>query len=262
MGQNNNERKFFRSSNPVMSDSAFDRIESGELVHGATMTLNGTVAKLGIMFAVLLPSAVIGWMNYSPTLFMGSLILGLIIGVATGFVPKISPYTAIPYSLLQGLFLGAFSLYATEYIKAQPNAAQYANVVPIAAFATIITLGVTLVLYATRIVRVGDTMRAVIFGLTGAVGIFYLFSFALSFFAPAMVGSFAVFGSGPIGIGFSLFVIGLAAFNFFTDYDMIERAIQRRSPKYMEWYGAFGVMVTLIWLYLEIVRLMMKLARR
>lgn len=245
-----------------MSESAFDRIESGELVQGATMTINGTVAKLGIMFAILLVMAVVGWVNFSFSLLMGAAIVGLILGLATGFIPKISPYTAIPYSAVQGLFLGAFSLYATEFIKTQPNAAQYANVVPIAAFATILTMGVTLVLYATRIVRVGDTMRAIIFGLTGAVALFYLFSFAVSFFAPQFVSNLAVFGSGPIGIGFSIFVIGLATFNFFTDYDMIERAIQRRSPKYMEWYGAFGVLVTLIWLYLEIVRLMMKLARR
>ena len=120
-------------------------------------------------------------------------------------------------------------------------------------------LFVMMFVYATRLIRVTEKLTMAIVAATGALCFFYVVSMVLSLFG---VGVPFVFGATPIGIGFSLFVVGLAAFNLLLDFDFIEKMAQREAPKYMEWYGAFGLMVTLIWLYLEILRLLTKLADR
>ncbi len=236
-----------------MRESTFLDAQAG--TSGEPMTLTGTLTKTGVLLGLLMITATLGFI-YSTSIGMivsvvGSLILGLIIG----FKPTTAPVLAPAYALVNGYFVGAFSMFVSVALAKT----QYAAAVPIAVAGTLITLGIMLTLYATRIIRVTETMRSVIIGLTLAVGLLYLFSFVVGMFAPAFIGNFAIYKSGPIGIIFSAFVIGLAAFNFLLDFDMVERGVQGRAPKYMEWYGAFGITVTLVWLYLEILRLLLKL---
>lgn len=219
------------------------------------MTMTGTIQKTGLLLLLLLPTAVLGWMFPSYAGMIGSVIGALALALVIGFKPQTAPVLAPIYSLVKGYFVGAISIIATVALAKT----QYAAAVPIAVAGTIVTLGVMLTLYATRIIRVTETMRSVIIGMTAAVFFLYLFSFVIGLFAPAFVSSFPIFRSGPIGIAFSVLVIGIAAFNFLLDFDLIERGVDNRAPKYMEWYGGFGLLVTMVWLYIEILRLLMKL---
>lgn len=220
------------------------------------MTLAGTLQKTGLLLVITIATAVLGWMFPNPLLMIASVIVGLVLGLVTGFKPTLAPVLSPAYAVMQGYFVGAISLVTTIQLADT----QYSNAVAIAAGGTFITLAVMLALYAGRVIRVTDTVRGTIIGLTLAVGIFYLVAFLASFVAPQSVAQWGPFTNGPIGIAFSIFVIGLAAFNFLLDFDLIERGIESRAPSYMEWYGAFGLLVTMIWLYLEILRLLRKLA--
>jgi uncharacterized YccA/Bax inhibitor family protein len=167
----------------------------------------------------------------------------------TMFKPTVAPWTAPLYAALEGVLLGAISQVIEQRYKGG-----------IAVQAVSLTCGVLFIMlfmYATRIIRVTDKLRMGIVVATSALCLFYLVAMVLSFFH---VGVPLLFSSSIYGIGFSLFVVGLAAFNLLLDFDFIEKASQTSAPKYMEWYGAFGLMVTLVWLYLEILRLLMKLA--
>ncbi len=262
MNSDNRERREYTSNNPLMQEKYFEGGSTAGVAEGSAMTLAGTATKLGVLTLVVLIAAVFGWTNFSYPMVAISCAFTWIFGFTIAFKPNWAPFVAGPYAIVEGLFLGSFSFAVMAYVKTTENGAQYANAVPLAAFATILTLLVTLGLYASRIVRVGDTFRAVVYGMTGAIALFYLFSNIVGMFAPGFVSGLAVNQSGPIGIGFSLFCIGVAVFNFFTNFDMIERGIQNRAPKYMEWFGAVAVMVTLCWLYFEIIKLVWKLSRR
>jgi uncharacterized YccA/Bax inhibitor family protein len=163
------------------------------------------------------------------------------------------------YAATKGYGVGVFSLIINEALK---DTKVGSLGVPFAVAGTMLTLGVMLFLYARRIIVVTDTLRSIIVSATLAICLIYLFSGVAWLFAPQSVNSFATFQSGPIGIGFSIFVIGLAASNFLLDFDLIDRGVQSKAPKYMEWYAAFGTLVTIIWLYLEILRLIYKIYGR
>jgi uncharacterized YccA/Bax inhibitor family protein len=197
---------------------------------------------------------------------LGGLFGGLIIALATIFKPNWSPFTAPLYAGAQGLFLGAVSaVYAArtggaESVRDVAGSIQSNPTDSIVLQAIGCTIGVALsmlILYAFRIIKVTEKLRAGILIAVTGVAAFYLFAIVASMFGMTSFGG--VFGSGPIGIGFSLVVVAIAAFSLLLDFDIIERGSRTGAPKYMEWYGAFALMVTLVWLYLEILRLLSKL---
>jgi uncharacterized YccA/Bax inhibitor family protein len=223
------------------------------------MTLSGTVNKTGILLILTFASAAWTWFQYiatgNPASVGGWMTLGALGGficaLVTIFKKQWSPITAPIYALLEGLLLGGISaMINTRY----PG---------IAIQAVGLTFGVLLALllaYSSRLIRVTQKFALGIVAATGGIMLFYLAQMVLGFFHVAFLPS--VNGNGGLGIAFSLFVVAIAALNLVLDFDFIERGVNYGAPKYMEWYGAFGIMVTLIWLYLEILRLLTKIRSR
>jgi uncharacterized YccA/Bax inhibitor family protein len=243
------------TSNPAFSKDMFPGYEQVFGVPASTtMTVQGTVIKTFALLAILMATGAWAWnASAGQTLAIGMLatagIGGFIVAMITMFKPTIAPWTAPLYAALEGVLLGAIS---------QVVEVRYPGGIVVQAVT--LTCGVLFIMlfaYATRLIRVTDKLKMGIIAATSALCLFYLVAMLLSFFG---VGVPLVFSATKFGIGFSLFVVGLAAFNLLLDFDFIENAAARQAPKYMEWYGAFGLMVTLIWLYLEILRLLMKLA--
>ena len=222
------------------------------------MTLAGAITKTGALMALCAASAIGIWVTTTApgpstsTAIMVAAITGFALAIATSFVPKWAPITAPLYAIVEGVLLGALTL----ALNAVPK---YAGL-PLTALAlTVLAGGVMLALYVTRVVRVTQRFRSVMLGAMIAIMAYYLLSFGLGLFgvqAPFMSGS----SWGSIAV--SLVIVGIASLSFLLDFDMIEQAVNRGSPKYLEWYGAFGVLVTFIWLYLELLRLLLKLSGR
>ncbi|MBN8690079.1 MAG: Bax inhibitor-1/YccA family protein [Armatimonadetes bacterium] len=249
------QNPWIRSSNPTTNERAFDRMEA---VSSEPMTVRGAIQKTGILLALLIPCAVVGFIFPNMLAAIAAALVAFGLAIAIAFKPNLAPSLAPAYAVLEGYFVGAVSfMYTVAMAKSQ-----YANAVPIASAGTMVTLGIMLLLYTTRVIKVTETLRGVVIGLTCAVAIFYLISLVASLLMPGVPQTWAMHGSGPIGIGFSVFVIGLAAFNFLLDFDFIERGVERGMPKQFEWYAGFGILVTIVWLYLEILRLLSKLSKR
>jgi uncharacterized YccA/Bax inhibitor family protein len=170
--------------------------------------------------------------------------------MVTTFKKEWSPVTAPIYALLEGLALGGLSAVIDL---------RYPGIAIQAVGLTFGTLFVLLLAYRSGLIKVTEKFRMGIVAATGGIMLFYLLQMLLGFFGVQFV---SINGSGIVGIGFSLFVVAIAALNLVLDFDFIERGVQYGAPKYMEWYGAFGIIVTLVWLYLEILRLLSKLNRR
>ncbi|TAK12777.1 MAG: Bax inhibitor-1/YccA family protein [Anaerolineae bacterium] len=244
------------SRNPVLSDKAFTGFDlaAGE----RPMTVSGTIFKSYILLAVLGLAAIATWvamfdvaiaqlfLQYYWVLLLGA--LG--VAILTVFKRQWAAYTSGLYALLEGSLLGGIS-WLFE--------AQYGGIVFQAILLTFGVLIVMLTLYTSRIITVTQKFRSVVIMGTGAVMLLYLGSWILGFFG---VNIGFLHDSSIFGIVFNLFVIVLAALNLLLDFDFIERGAQSGAPKYMEWYSAFGLMVTLIWLYLEILRLLSRSRRR
>ena len=216
------------------------------------MTLDGVVNKTGILILICMAGFVTAWYQPVPAVGVGAAgaILGLVLCIVTCFAPKASPYTSPVYAFCEGLFLGAISAVLEArlpYIAAQ------------AAALTFGTLVVMLALYKTRIIRVTEGLKAGVIAATAAIALLYVVCFVLSLFGKQVP---YIHASGPIGIAFSLFVVGLAAFNLLLDFDFIEQGVYAGAPKYLEWYAGFSLLVTLVWLYLELLRLLSKLRGR
>lgn len=236
-----------RESNPALS-VGFEKAVSD----GTTMTVRGTITKILIMTAVLGITFVYSWIafqnpdiNYKSALIVsggGALILGFI----TAFIPKVAQYTAVFYAAFEGILLGSISRYFETMLP---------GIVFPAILLTVICLVATVLIYRRTPEIAGRISKGVFIGMISLAGV-YLVSIILGFFGIPV----AIFGSGLIGIGFSLFVVVLATMNLIMDYDFILKASQYGYPKYMEWYGAFGLMVTLIWLYTQILELLVKIA--
>jgi uncharacterized YccA/Bax inhibitor family protein len=249
------------SSNPAFSRELFAGYEQ---VYGVprslTTTVQGTVAKTFLLLAILSATALWSWNatgeGQLPAALLGiSAIGGLVVAMITIFRPQSAPVTAPLYAALEGVFLGALSQIVDLQTKVR-----FPGTGGIAMQAVTLTCGVMLLMllvYGTGIIRVTEKLKAGIVMATGALCLFYLVTLVLGFFGVMMP---LVFSSSPLGIGFSAFVVGLAAFNLLLDFDFIEQAARHQAPKYMEWYGAFGLIVTLVWLYLEILRLLRKLS--
>ena len=230
------------------------------------MTVNGTIGKTAVLFVLLLASATAGWiqtggpevtdtgeLNYSiPALAWVGVIVGFGLALLLMFRPHLAKFVAPLYAIAQGFFVGALSrMYETFYD----------GIVVQAAGATIAVFAVMLVLYRTRIIKVTERFRTIVVSATIGIMVFYGVCFLIQLFA----GSDAVsFLSSPslLGIAFSVLVAGLAAFNLALDFDFIERGSKMGLEKNFEWYGAFGLLVTIVWLYLEMLRLLAKLRER
>jgi uncharacterized YccA/Bax inhibitor family protein len=242
-----------RTSNPALNEKAF----KGQVALGEAMTLQGTVNKTGLLLLCVVATSAWTWgMAHSQTpeaampWMIGGLIGGFIVALVTIFKRQWSPLTAPIYALLEGLVLGGIS---AIFEKSYPGVAIQAVGL------TFGTLFVMLLAYKSGIIRATQGFKLGVIAATGGIAVFYLVEMVLGFFHVQVP---AVNGSGLIGIGFSLFVVVIAALNLVLDFDMIETGVQNGAPKYMEWYGAFGLMITLIWLYLEILRLLGKARRR
>jgi uncharacterized YccA/Bax inhibitor family protein len=243
-----------RTSNPALNEKAFQ----GQAVLGEAMTLQGTVNKTGLLLLCVVATSAWTWgMSHSNTpeaaipWMLGGLIGGFVVALVTIFKREWSPVTAPVYALLEGLVLGGIS---AIFEKMYPGVAIQAIGL------TFGTLFVLLLAYKSGMIRATQSFKIGVIAATGGIAAFYLIEMMLSLFFHIQVP--AINGSGPWGIAFSLFVVIIAALNLVLDFDMIETGVRNGAPKYMEWYGAFGLMVTLIWLYLEMLRLLAKARRR
>lgn len=242
-----------QTGNPVLTGDVFPRNRS--FASSDVMTINGTVVKTLILLLCVIATAAYTWSLYiktgDPTSVTGWLVFGavagFIIALVTAFKKTWAPVTAPLYALAQGLFLGGISALFNV---------QYPGIAVQAIGLTFGTLAVMLFLYESGIIRATEKFKLGVFAATGAIFLIYLVSLILSFFG-IQVGF--IYESGIVGIGFSLFVVTIAALNLVIDFDVIEQGAATGAPKYMEWYGAFALMVTLIWLYLEILRLLSKM---
>jgi uncharacterized YccA/Bax inhibitor family protein len=247
----------FKSGNPTLSEKNFQSVFVGS--NSETMTLRGTLNKFGFMLVMLMGTAYYSWKefagggNVQPLMWTG-LIGGFVIALVIMFKKEWAGYLAPLYALLEGLFLGAISaMYNDAFATKAPNIVM--NAVGLT-FGTAIAM---YLLYSFKIIKATEKFKAIIFTATAGIAIFYLIAMVLRLFGVDM--AFLHEGS-LMGIGFSLVVVAIAALNLILDFDMIEQGTAAGAPKYMEWYGAFGLMVTIVWLYLEIIRLLGKLSDR
>lgn len=239
------------SSNPVLNTESF-RKASSQLTSSSTMTVNGTIQKTGILTVLVFISAIWSWNNPSNTWMIVGGIGGLITGLITVFKPSAAPVSAPIYAVFEGLLLGGISL----FVSVQYN---MGGIVIQAISLTIGVLFLMLFLYTSKIIKVTDKLRMGIVAATGAIFLMYLINFIMSFFGAAF---FTMADTSLMAIGINLVIVGIAAFNLLLDFDFIDRASKAGAPKAMEWYGAFGLMVTLIWLYIELLKLLSRLNRR
>jgi uncharacterized YccA/Bax inhibitor family protein len=243
----------FKSSNPAFG-STFETsaVFAG---YGQTMTIAGTANKAGILMLLVLLSASMTWGRFFDNpetaniggFTMLGVIGGFIAAMVTIFKKEWSGFTAPVYALFEGLALGGISA-TLEY--------RFPGIAIQAVALTFGTCFCLLAAYRTGLIRASDKLTMGIVAATGGIGLVYFASMLLGIFGVHIPG---IFGSGPVGILFSLVVVVIAALNLILDFAFIEEAAYRGAPKYMEWYGAFGLMVTLIWLYLEMIRLLSKL---
>ena len=244
-----------RSSNPALSDSLFRDMTFTE--ESTSMTVNGTAMKTVIAMALLLATAGFTWVRFEnggavQPLLIGGLIVGIIAAIATIFKPNWAPMTTPVYALAEGFVLGGISAMIQKMYPDVPIVFQ-------ACCLTIGTLFIMLIGYQTGVIKVTEKLRAGITAATGAIALVYIVSMVARMFGMEVP---FIHSAGPIGIGFSVVVVGIAAFNLVLDFDLIDRMVAQQAPKHMEWYGAFALMVTLVWLYMEILRLLSKLNRR
>jgi uncharacterized YccA/Bax inhibitor family protein len=241
------------SANPAMSEEVFRRAGRAD-TRAAVMTLQGSVLKTAILVMILLVTGAYAWSLFDKQapglgygLLIGASIGGLVFAFVTIFFPRAAPITAPIYAGLEGVVLGTISAVFE---------AMYPGIVVQAVSLSVGVLAVMLFVYGTGIIRATERFKIGVVAATGAVCLVYLATWILSFFN---VGVPYIHGSGPIGIGFSVIVVIIAALNLILDFDFIEQGVRYQAPRYMEWYAGFSLLVTLVWMYLEILRLLAKL---
>jgi uncharacterized YccA/Bax inhibitor family protein len=245
-----------RSSNPVLGEKTFVRfVEAGPAPN--TMTLPGVVNRTAFLFLLLVAAASVTWaqvannpQNVMP-MMMGGAFLGFIVAMVTAFKPEWSPFTSPVYALLEGLFLGGISAIFEGL---------YPGIVMQAVGCTFGTMFCLLAAYRSGLIRATENFKLMVVSATGGIALLYLVSFGLRLFTSYSIPF--IHEGGIWGIAFSLFVVAIAALNLVLDFDFIEQGVEAGAPKFMEWYAAFGLMVTLVWLYLEILKLLAKLRGR
>jgi uncharacterized YccA/Bax inhibitor family protein len=238
-----------RSANPALNKNTF--ITTGRAgTSSNVMTIEGTVNKTALLLGLLLVTASYSWSNQSVLLLTGGAIGGLIMAFVTIFKKEWSGFTAPVYALFEGLFLGSISAMFER---------SYPGIVTNAVLLTFGTLFALLIAYRSGVIKATENFKLGVFAATGGIFFLYMISIVLGFFGISIP---FMHSNGPIGIGISLVIVVIAALNLVLDFDFIEQGSELGAPKYMEWYGAFGLMVTLIWLYIEILHLLSKLQSR
>lgn len=250
-----------RSGNPALKADTFTTVGRSD----PPMTLNGTINKTAMLLAMTLITALITWGmawesiqaaatgsgQASPLLMpliIGGAIVGFILAMVCVFKKTAAPVVAPLYALAEGLFLGGISAFFET---------RFPGIVMQAVGLTFATLFALLMAYRSGMIKVTQNFRLGVVAATGAIFLVYLVNIVMRLFGFDGMGF--IHESGPIGIGFSLVVVVIASLNLVLDFDFIENGVERGAPKYMEWYAAFGLIVTLIWLYLEMLRLLSKL---
>lgn len=239
-----------QSGNPALSKKAMERIMAVESADHATV--GGTVFKTVILILLVAVAGVFGWRaigqitGSSALLLIGAAVAAMVFGLVASFAPKTTPITAPLYALAEGVLLGAISRWAND---------AYGSIVVQAIALTGVIFFSTLFLYQARIVKVTEKFRSIVFIATLGIMLYYVVAFVLSLFG---ITAPLIWDTGTFGIIFSLAVIFIAALNLLLDFNFVESAAASKAPKVFEWYGAFALTVTLVWLYIEILRLLGK----
>jgi len=237
------QEKMFRDAQPVNADRAAGEVQ--------TMTVEGAIQKTYILTALLIVAAIVGFNIPSPIVVWGGAIGGFVLVMIMAFKTHLAPRLAPVYAVLEGLFVGGISyMYYSAF---------YPGIILNAVMLTVAVLCLMLFLYQGGFIKVTEKLRSGVMMATGAVLVVYLISIVANLFGGGIP---YLHSSGPIGIGISVVIIGIAAFNLLLDFDNFEKGEQYGAPKYMEWFSAVGLLVTLVWLYLEILRLLSKLSNR
>jgi uncharacterized YccA/Bax inhibitor family protein len=242
-----------RSGNPALNSQVFS-VEAAPAARA--MTLEGTASKTLLLLGLLVIVASVSWSQAvaNPNLAWGFVMAGAIAGLVTAMVtifkPTASPISAPIYAVFEGVVLGAFSAVFE---------AMYPGIVVQAVLLTFGVMGTLLVVYRLGIIRATENFKLGVVAATGGIMLIYVIGWIMRMFGSGIP---MIHESGWVGIGFSLFVVVIASLNLVLDFDFIETGVERGAPKYMEWYAAFGLLVTLIWLYIEILRLLSKLRDR
>ncbi|MGH7244443.1 MAG: Bax inhibitor-1/YccA family protein [Phycisphaerales bacterium] len=271
------------SGNPTLRAGVFDkpvnapRWDDLTTAKSGTMTVQGTAIKAGVLLAICVASACFAWAKFEPMYQAGNMggmmpwvfggaIGGLVLALIVSFKPTTAPYLAPIYAATQGIFIAGISLVlvAQTASRASPGGAASALNVGMIFQAASLTFGIAgaaLLAYATGFIRMSPAVMKMVVIATGGLAVYavalMLLNGVFKLGLPNLWSS-----ASPLGIGFSLFVIVLASFNLVMDYQVIDEGVKAGAPKYMEWYGAFALTVTLVWLYIEILRLLSKLNRR
>ncbi len=248
----------FKSGNPTLTQKMFDKSMHIEANMQGTMSVRGAINKFGFLMLMVVAGAAYNWHLFEQgqpslvyTLMITGAIGGLVAALAITFKPNWAGYLAPLYGLLEGLFIGGISAIIN---------AQFAEKYPgLIMQAVGLTFGVAIamfLLYNFRVIKATEKFKSVIIGATLGIAVFYLLTMVLRLFGVTV--SF-MYDSSMLSIGISLFIVAIAALNLIMDFDLIEQGAERGAPKFMEWYGAFGLLVTMVWLYMEILRLLSKL---
>lgn len=264
----------FRSGNPVLKASTFEKSVGSTDVRSTpiegsvflpnegtvgTMTERGTLNKFFFLFLMVMGAATFAWYlfeqgtNMGPWV-MGSAIGGLVLALIISFKPTTAAYLAPAYGLLEGVFVGGISaMYSYAFTNIDPFLIQKS---------VGLTFGVVLAMYGLYrfgVIRATQKFKAVVFSATAGIAVFYLIALVMRAFGMEMP---LLHESSLLGIGISLVIVAVASLNLILDFDMIESGVAAGAPKHMEWFGAFGLLVTIVWLYVEMLRLMSKISRR
>ena len=253
----------FKSGNPTLTQKIFEKSLSNDASLQGTMTVRGAINKFGFLLLMVIGAASFTWQQYyngQPKLMMTFLMIGAIGGfitvLAISFKPNWAQYLAPLYGILEGFFIGAVSAIINDAMSET-----YPNIVIQAVGLTMGVAFAMFLLYNFRIIRATEKFKSVMISATLGIAIFYGITMLLRLFGVQM--GFMNFGdSSLLGIGISLFVVAIAALNLIMDFDMIEQGVEQGAPKYMEWYGAFGLLVTIVWLYVEMLKLLSRFSSR
>ena len=247
-----------RTNNPVLRDKTFQNVAT---TTGEPMTVNGTIARTGLLLVLMLITGAWTWHRFMlaggtldpaagvaavQPFFWGGLIVGFILALVGSFKPAWTPITAPLYALAEGTFLGGISAMFEV---------QYHGIVLQAILASVGVMVVMLAIYRSGLIKVTNKFRIGVAAATGGILLFYLVAWGLSAFTHVNTSSL-FWGGGTLSIVVSVVVVCVAALNLVLDFDLIERGVEQGAPRYMEWYCAFALMVTLVWLYLELLRLL------
>lgn len=246
----------FKSGNPTLAEKMFTQQAA---TTGEVMTVRGAINKFGFLMIMVVAGAVFTWNLYAqhkaPTMMTAmwvGLIGGLVCGLVIAFKPKWSPFLAPAYGILQGLFIGAISAVVNDMFSET-----YPGIVMQAVGLTFAVAIVMFLLYNFRIIQPTQKFKAIVMSATMGIMLFYLITWIVRLFGVEMP---FLYNGSWLGIGISLFIVAIAALNLILDFELIENGASNGAPKFMEWYGAFGLLVTLVWLYIEILKLLMRFA--